>query len=272
MTIEFRCAQCRQLLQVPLATTGQHARCPQCRQLMLIPASQPVAKPIPPPPLLLADDDRPGLPWEQAQGSVLQRFWQTSLLISFQPTTAFAQMQRRGSFTGPIVYSAWGLALGAVANLVWSMPTTYLQSLVLPLPPGGIASALSHNLLITFATGLATVVLGSTVFNFLSAAVMHLCVVLTGGSKQPFDTSFRICAYTQASLAWLQWIPLVGSLAMTLWTIAASIIAVQQAHEVSPLRACVIVLLPMAVCGGLVVLLLVLFFALALGLQLRTPA
>lgn len=265
MTIEFRCAKCLQLLRVPRASVGKNARCPKCRLLMRIPVDDSALSMAAEP-----TDGRPGLPWEQSSGSAFGRFWRTATLVTFRPTTAFEHMRQRGGYASPLVYSMLGIATGSLANLVWSAPLTYLQFQLFPASAEILRAAVVSNLLMTLLTGIANVLLGATVGNFVSAAVLHVCLLGSGGGKHGFDTSFRICAFVQGSLAWLQWIPLVGSVATFAWSIAVSIIAVHKAHEVSVGRACLIVLLPLFVCAGLVCVVAAIFVSSILALLSRS--
>ena len=67
--------------------------------------------------------------------------------------------------------------------------------------------------------------------------------MICGGSKYPFDTSFRIACYVQSSLMWICWIP-GGVLVIGIWSLVVAIFAVHKAHEVPMGRAVMTVLLP----------------------------
>jgi hypothetical protein len=49
MPIEFRCANCNQLLRTPDASAGKQARCPNCGQISPVPLTSPPPSPGPPP-------------------------------------------------------------------------------------------------------------------------------------------------------------------------------------------------------------------------------
>lgn len=227
MSIEFRCPNCKQRLRVPDGSPGKNARCVKCQALMRVPAAS-----------------RVGLPWERTRGNWLWSFLQTMQLVSFRPSRAFAMMRQTGGMRGPMLYSWLGLFLGMAAAAGWEAilmrvaPTTTLHS------PEFTAALESNLLLALVAMVLVGAPLMATIGNLINGGILHVCLLLCGGSKHPFATSLRISCFVQSSLMWLCLIP-GGSLAIGVWSLAASIIAVHHAHEVPIGRAVLAVVLPM---------------------------
>jgi hypothetical protein len=108
--------------------------------------------------------------------------------------------------------------------------------------------------------------LGIVIVLFIGAAVVHLCLMIVGGANQPFETTFRVLAFTQGSTGVLQLIPVCGGVIASVWGIVVNCIGLARAHETDTGRAVLAVLLPVIVCcGGAVVLGIMLGFG-AFGL------
>jgi hypothetical protein len=82
---------------------------------------------------------------------------------------------------------------------------------------------------------------------FLQAGILHLCLMLFGGANRGFETTFRICCYSQA-INLLAIIPCIGGYIAPIWVLVVQIIGVINAHETDNWRAVMAVLLPMLVC------------------------
>jgi hypothetical protein len=92
--------------------------------------------------------------------------------------------------------------------------------------------------------------LGIVIVLFIWSAIVHLCLMIVGGANQPFETTFRVVAFTQGSIGPLQIIPLCGGLISLVWAIVCYCIGLARAHETDTGRAVLAVLLPLIVCCG----------------------
>jgi hypothetical protein len=155
-----------------------------------------------------------------------------------------------------MMFSGLGYAIGFFALTIYYMLFLLLFS----------ATTLKLGFIAFVVTGLAmgiafvlfiVVPLCATVGNLLSAASLHLCLMICGGSKQSFDTSFRIVCYSQAAVMWVMVIP-GGIFAAVIWNLVLVIIGIHKAHEVPMQRAVMTVLLHVIV--SLVMMLLMGFF------------
>ena len=86
------------------------------------------------------------------------------------------------------------------------------------------------------------------IFLFIWSALAHLCLMIVGGANQPFETTFRVLAFTQGSTGPLQIIPLCGGLIAGVWAIVCYCIGLARAHETDTGRAVLAVFLPLIVC------------------------
>jgi hypothetical protein len=92
------------------------------------------------------------------------------------------------------------------------------------------------------------------IFLFIWSGLAHLCLMIVGGANQPFETTFRVFAFTQGSAGPLQIIPLCGGLISGIWAIVCNCIGLTRAQETDTGRAVLAVLSPLILCcGGLLI-------------------
>lgn len=245
-TIKFRCARCQQLLRVPGASLGNNARCPACQLLMQIPA-----------PLEQSVNDenvgRPGLPWEQPARRNLFGLLATMKCVSFQPSRAFSEMQQSGKLATPMIYSGLCYAAGFLGMVTWDTIIT----LGIMTASGNSAEEIQLALVSMGSLLAGYVLIGAplmaTLGNLMNAGLLHICLIIAGGSGRPFAATFRIACYTQSSLMWLGFVPF-GMLAVGLGGVILNMFAIHKAHEVPMSRAVLAAVLPvvvLVVLGGL---------------------
>jgi hypothetical protein len=75
--------------------------------------------------------------------------------------------------------------------------------------------------------------------------------MIVGGANQPFETTFRVLAFTHGSTGVLELIPVCGGLIALVWAIVVNCIGLARAHETDTGRAVLAVFLPLVVCCGL---------------------
>ena len=75
------------------------------------------------------------------------------------------------------------------------------------------------------------------IFLFIWSGLVHLCLMIVGGANQPFETTFRVLAFSQGSAGPLQIIPLCGGLISGVWAIVCNCIGLARAHETDTGRA-----------------------------------
>jgi len=94
---------------------------------------------------------------------------------------------------------------------------------------------------------------------FIASAIIHLCLMVVGGANKSFETTFRVLAYAHGSSAVIQMLPVCGGLIAGIWGIVVSCIGLARAHETTTGRALLAILLPVILCCGLGVVLVVFF-------------
>jgi hypothetical protein len=203
---------------------------------------------------------RTGLPWEHRhERGFFNAFVETLVMVLTKPGEAFTVMKREGGLGEPLIYALIGGCLGGIVSLLFSLG---LHSL------GFFANR--HD---TFAA-VAGMGAGSAAFIvlvplfiiiglFIGSAIVHLCLMLVGGANQPFETTFRVVAFSQGSAGPLQMIPVCGGMISGVWALVCNCIGLARAHNTDTGRAVLAVFLPLIVCCGAAMFLVFMFGGLA---------
>jgi hypothetical protein len=195
---------------------------------------------------------RSGLPWDQRLSKgIFNAFIETLQMVLSRPTVAFTAMKREGGLGDPLLYAVIGGSFGLIVYFIYNFA---FQSLGLfanrPNPFMHLfGMGVGGLFLIIFAPVL--VVIGT----FIGAAIFHVCLMLVGGAKQSFETTFRVVCFVEGSLQPLLIIPFCGGLIVGVWKIVLNCIGLARAHETDTGRAVLAVLLPVILCcaGGLAI-------------------
>jgi len=195
---------------------------------------------------------RTGLPWD-VEPRTFSCWFRTVRAVLGMPSQAFLMMHQHGGLGPPIQYSIYGIGMPVAAAMMLAIPILLLVFLTqqpagdVSMTTGGIA--LAGVGIVLFAA--LYVVIAATAGNLVAAAIWHLFLMLVGGARQPFETTFRVTSYVYGSLMWLQFIPYIGGCAAGIWTIVLLIIGLSKAHEVPASKPMLAILLPIGVCVGL---------------------
>src|SRR6188472_3966058 len=148
---------------------------------------------------------RIGLPWEHRQErGFFNAFIETLTMVLTHPAEAFGVMKREGGLGEPLIYALIGGCLGGIVSALFSLGFSLFadkNNSLAAIPGMGI--------------GLGTIILVPlfiVILLFIGSAIVHLCLMIVGGANQPFETTFRVLAFTQGSTGPLQIIPLCGGL------------------------------------------------------------
>jgi len=198
-------------------------------------------------PTLTTVAGRTGLPWEHRQErGFFNAFIETLTMVLTRPAEAFTVMKREGGLGEPLIYALIGGSVGGIVSALFSLG---FQSI-------GLFADKNNSLAAMTGMGIGSVAmiillpLFLAIFLFIWSALAHLCLMIVGGAKQPFETTFRVLAFTQGSTGPLQIIPLCGGLIAGVWAIVCCCIGLARAHETDTGRAVLAVFLPLIVCCG----------------------
>jgi hypothetical protein len=201
---------------------------------------------------------RSGLPWDERHTKgFFSAFIETLQMVLTRPGEAFTAMRREGGLGEPLIYALIGGTLGTVVGLFYRFA---LQSVFAGF---GRTDALNHllggaALILVMIISPLLVVIGT----FIVSAILHLCLMIVGGARQSFETTFRVVCFSGGSVNPLQLIPICGGLIAFVWGLVLYCIGLARSHEIETGRAVIAVLLPLIVCCGGGFLLLMMFGAL----------
>jgi hypothetical protein len=98
---------------------------------------------------------------------------------------------------------------------------------------------------------------------FIASGILHLCLMIVGAAKQSFETTFRVVCFGGGSADPILIIPICGGLIGGIWKIVLYCIGLARGHETDTGRAVLAVVLPLIICcGGAIALMMVGFGAL----------
>jgi hypothetical protein len=199
---------------------------------------------------------RSGLPWdERQQRGILRAFFDTLVMVLTKPAEAFTAMKREGGLGEPLIYAIIGGSVGGVIYFLYNFLLSSAHMLgshenpMMQMMGGGIRPLFFIILVPLFVT----------IATFIGSGIFHLCLMIVGGAKQPFETTFRVVCFAGGSANPLLVIPICGGLIGGIWKIVLYCIGFARAHETDTGRAVLAVLLPLIVCcGGIFALMMML--------------
>ena len=184
---------------------------------------------------------RNGPPWEA--GASFDTFLATARGALMNPGEFFSAMRRAGGLGAPLLYGVLGFSAGMIISTVYQ---SFLGSFGVPgIPVEAKAAAAS---LIGVIVVLCVAPIIALVSLFVASGIYHLLLMLLGGAKQPFETTFRVVCYASGSTSLINIVPICGFAAAPIWNLIATIIGLARAHETSTGKAAAAVLLPMVIC------------------------
>ncbi|MCX8492633.1 MAG: YIP1 family protein [Chthoniobacterales bacterium] len=176
--------------------------------------------------------------------------------VLLRPTQTFASMKQTGGLANPLLYFV------LLSSAMFAVSAFY-QIAMTTMNPGLFAAKVPHASSLPTGSSFSVALIGSVLLSpalyvvsaFISSGITHLCLKLLGGANRPFETTFRVICYAQASAAVLNIIPICGSLIGVIWGAYAIIIGLKEAQCTEGWRATLAITLPGLLCCGLLLLL-----------------
>jgi hypothetical protein len=204
---------------------------------------------------------RSGLPWDERQArGFFNAFIETLKLVLMNPTGAFTAMKREGGLSEPLIYAVTGESIGLLFYFVYSFFFSSLGSLGNRENPFAQAIGTGIGSILMIVCVPLFVVIGA----FLGSAILHICLMMVGGAKQSFETTFRVICFTGGSVGPIMIVPFCGGFIAGIWKIVLYCIGLSRAHETDTGRAVLAVFLPIVICCGGGILCLIFFGSLGL--------
>jgi len=196
-----------------------------------------------------------GLPWEhRAQLGFVKAWFETVSLLITKPSEAFTIMRPEGGLMDPLLFGLIGGSAGGIVSIIF-------QGLFQSIP--GIAGGNDAFKSLGIGVGVILLIyavlmpLLVTVGMFIGAAILHLCLMLVGGANRSFETTFRVVGFTAGAANLFSMIPICGGIIALVYHIVLECIGLSRAHQTTTGKALMAIFLPMIVCCGLIVLLVV---------------
>jgi hypothetical protein len=207
---------------------------------------------LPPAPPATVVTPGTGLPWDRRHEIGLFRaFIETLQMVLGRPTDAFTAMKREGGLGGPLLYAVIGGTIGTVVSFVYRFGLSVAE--------GGSFDHGSYRFLGP-ATLLGLIICSPLIVIivlFITSALIHVCLLIVGGARHTFETTFRVICFAAGSVNPLQIVPFCGGFVAAVWGIVLYCIGLARAHETEPGRAVLAVFLPLVLCCGGGILLII---------------
>lgn len=203
-----------------------------------------------------ASAPRSGLPWdERHQRGLFSAFIETLQMVLSRPSEAFTAMKREGGLGEPLIYALIGGSAGYIVYLVFLF---FMPSLAfMGDRHNAVAGIFGMGLGLIFAV--IFIPIGLTLGIFIGAGILHVCLMIVGGAKQSFETTFRVVCFAIGSTYPLMIVPFCGGAIAGIWGLVLECIGLARAHETDIGRAVLAVFLPLLLCCGLWIICLMVF-------------
>jgi len=182
--------------------------------------------------------------WESGEGFI-SAFFKTTREVLFSGIQFFRKNAVGEGYWAALIY---GLIVGVIGwggSMAWQW---HFFSKWIPLQ---VYSVIPYNLHLVFITVALPFLV---ILSFLIRSVVaHVCLVIVGGNKNGFRTTFRVICYS-ASAHLFAIIPVIGNPIDYFYTRILTIIGIREGHGISTGRAVLVVLLPYIIGAGLGIL------------------
>lgn len=240
--------------EIPEAYAG--TRCPSCGGSLTAGAAGGGG------PILPSPAAPSGIPWEnRARLGFFPALLQNMRSCLFEPDTFFGKMPKRENLGAALGYVALLGWVGTLGGFLWSLMLRAPQMALMrsmgiepkgqSLPPA-VAAVVSVCFLL-----LAPLIIVIAVF--IWSAILHVCLWIFGGAQEGFEATARVVSYAAGSTYPFEFIPICGGLVAGIWSLVLQIIGLSKAHGITPGRAALAVLFPLALCCVVIVIGIVLF-------------
>lgn len=202
-----------------------------------------------------------GTPWEQRDRiGLVSALVDTTQQVLARPTEFFRAMPVSGGLGGPLLYgviigyaglvaaAVYGAIFQAVAGpRLFGMPHRSELDRFLPYLQGGMG--------LVFQIVLGPLLIAVELF--VSAAILHVLLLLFGGAPRGFEATFRVRGYAEAA-AVFRLIPFCGTAIFVIYILVLTIVGLSEAHGIGRGRAAAAVLVPLLLfcccCVGAIII------------------
>jgi hypothetical protein len=211
------------------------------------------------------DEGRGGLPWERREEvGFFGGLFGTIRDVMFAPSEAFSAMKREGGVGSPLFFYS-------IVGVIGTMAGAFYELLI-----GGLTGQYNEHLgtgagtvgmAIGALVGCGFVVILVPLLSFPLAGLTHLSLMLVGGARKSFETTYRTYCYGYGSTSITQLVPLCGPYIYLIWGTFALVVGLSKTHEIGIGRAIGAVAVNFLMCCSLIMMI-----AIPLVLALGWPA
>lgn len=194
-----------------------------------------------------------GPAWEERESiGFFPAIARTVSSVLMRPSLTFASMKQTGGITNPLLYFVLLSSAMFAVSALYQMAATSMN-------PEVFAKGLPHASKSAFSVALVGSILISPALYvlsaFISSGITHLCLKMLGGANRPFETTFRVICYAQASAMVFNLLPLCGGLIAVIWGAYTIIMGLKESQGISGWKATLAITLPGLLCCGTILLL-----------------
>ena len=194
---------------------------------------------------------------EIRHASEWEKTWKTRPLHGFMETAKHVIGSPIHFFSSYAVSESWlpPLAFGMIPIVV-SYPVLFFYQTLWSLLPAALLGTLGKQDLAQIMTTpfvffiLATPILGAVTIAF-STALNHFFLWILKGNQSGLKGTFEVVCYSQAVQLFMI-IPLVGAIVAWVWQMVLLVVGFKEIHRISYRKSALTVLIPLILCGGLV--------------------
>ena len=195
---------------------------------------------------------RNGPPWER-DGASLNSFWATIKSMYSSPQLFFREMRREGGLSAPLLFAMAGAVAGGLATVCYQAGFQAFMFQVVAAnqrPGAGAPINPAMSIPVMVVVWLIFIPIGVVMQSFVGSGVNHVCLMIVGGARQAYETTFRVVCYSNGSAALFGLIPICGPYIQGILGLVFTGIGLAYAHETTGGKATLAVLLPVIVCCG----------------------
>jgi hypothetical protein len=185
------------------------------------------------------EQDRTGPAWESRNGVGLVR----ALLVTLQgsmlgPSRFFRTMRRDNGFFDPLVYAMIFGSLSIVISVIWELTLSAARNPFLESSPSGELLRMGP---VLYGLTIILSPIAATLLVLVTSVILHVALLVLGGARHGFRTSFRVVCYSQGA-GMLNLVPYLGAFAGSVWNLVLLAIGLRESHETAAWKAVLAVL------------------------------
>jgi hypothetical protein len=231
------CPKCSQAISLG----DNETRCPHCGSQI-----EQQTEGLRPPDINQGTSQVPLLTFD-TNGPFFTRLFNTWKETMFYPGRFFSQTPKDAGLGNPLLYAIIIGSISIIIDVLWQILFIALKISFFGTMRGG---EMPPQIQIGMMIGLAVFSpIIMTIVVFIWAGILHLSAMIVGGNKKGFEATFRSVTYA-TSPGLFSLIPLCGQFIGGIWQIVLTIIGLKNTHQVSTGRAVIAYLLPLILCAG----------------------